>query len=248
LTISNGTIRAKSLFVGMSPDNTNRPYGSAVIAGGTVQLSSNVVVGTALLSTGQVSVVGGSFAVTNNANTGTLTVPSGSFTLNAGTVTTDRLVLTTNTGSFNFNGGTLQAKAMAVANGTPFVVGDGVNSATLQLDGGTFSFADGLVISSNAIVTGCGTIIGAITNNGTFATNCAPATTISITGITQSNSTVTVSFTTIPSSNHVLEYKTNLADAGWSALFPGVIGDGNVMSKADSGPTNETRFYRIHLQ
>ena len=39
------------------------------------------------------------------------------------------------------------------------------------MPGGTYVFADGLVISSNAKLTGCGTIIGTIVNNGTIATN-----------------------------------------------------------------------------
>src|SRR2546421_6714221 len=38
-------------------------------------------------------------------------------------------------------------------NSLPFVVGDGVHPATFQLLGGTYSFANGLVISNNATVT-----------------------------------------------------------------------------------------------
>jgi hypothetical protein len=62
-----------------------------------------------------------------------------------------------------------------VGNGVPFTVGDGVKPAVFILDGGTHSFADGLVISPNAVVTGCGTIVGSVINNGGTLTvsNCS---------------------------------------------------------------------------
>lgn len=246
LTVSNGTARAKAMFVGMSPDLTNTPQGTVILTGGSIQLSSNLVVGTSLLSTGHVVVAGGNLTITNTGQTASFTVASGSFTLNQGTVAADNVLVTTNTGQFTFNGGTLQAKTITVANGAAFIVGDGVNPATFQLQGGTYSFANGLVISPNATVTGCGTIIGSITNNGTLSTNCGP--TLKITRTTKSNSTVTVFFTTIASSNHVLEYKTNLSSPGWSAILPGVIGNGSVMSQGDANATNTARFYRVHLQ
>jgi hypothetical protein len=51
-------------------------------------------------------------------------------------------------------------------------VGDGTNAATFDLQGGTHSFANGLLISSNATLTGCGTIIGTVEIHGTNAMNC----------------------------------------------------------------------------
>jgi len=41
-----------------------------------------------------------------------------------------------------------------------------------------------------------------------------------------------------------LEYKNNLADAGWTAL-PLVAGTGTNLTFTDSFPTNSTRFYRV---
>src|SRR5439155_25110918 len=35
MTVSNGTVRAKAMFVGMAPDPTNRPFGTLTLAGGT---------------------------------------------------------------------------------------------------------------------------------------------------------------------------------------------------------------------
>jgi hypothetical protein len=113
--------------------------------------------------------------------------------------------------------------------------------------GGTYSFANGLVISNNATVTGCGTILGTINNFGTLATNCASAG-VTITAATKAGTTATVFFSTLNGSNHVLEYKSAITDPVWSAILPGVIGNGSITNKADTNATNASRFYRIHVQ
>ena len=109
------------------------------------------------------------------------------------------------------------------------------------------SFANGLVISSNATVTGCGTIIGTISNSGTLATNC-PSAGVTITTATKVGAVATIYFTTLAGSNHVLEYKNALTDSVWTAILPGVLGNGSVTNKTDTTATVPTRFYRIHLQ
>jgi len=114
----------------------------------------------------------------------------------------------------------------------------------LQLQGGTYYFAAGLVVNTNATLTGCGTIIGNITSYGTIATNCLPI----IQSIAKTGATATVSFTTLTGSNHFLEYKNALNGTGWMAILPGVIGSGSVMIKIDTNATAPSRFYRIHLQ
>ncbi|MBI3848743.1 MAG: hypothetical protein HY298_00420 [Verrucomicrobia bacterium] len=247
LTVSGGTVRARSLFVGMSEDGTNAPQGAVTITGGDTILSSNLVVGTSLVSTGQVSVFGGAVTVANPFSNGIINVASGTFTVDQGSVTADALLLTNSNGQFSFPRGTLTLRSLMAANGSPFVVGDGVNPATLQLQGGTYSFADGLVIASNASVTGCGTIVGTISNSGTLNTNCAAAAPV-ITSITKSGNTATISFATVSGGNHVLEFKQTLSDPTWTAILPGIIGDGSVTNKQDNTATNATRFYRIHLQ
>jgi T5SS/PEP-CTERM-associated repeat protein len=256
MTISNGTVRALGGFVALSTvvtDSitllpvTNVPSGTLTLAGGSLVLTSNLLVGTDSISTGQVSVVGGNLNVGGSGNPGYLAVGGGTFTLSQGSFLTDNLFLTNNGGQFLFNGGLLQAGSITVSNGAPFVVGDGVNPATLQLQGGTFFFANGLVISSNATVKGCGTILGNISNLGTLSTNCGP-TGVVITSATRSGSTVTVFFTTLSGSNHVLEYKNALNDPGWTAILPGVMGNGGVASATDASATVPRRFYRIHLR
>src|ERR1051326_360222 len=256
LTISNGTVRALSGVVALSTvvtDSitllplTNVPNGTLTIAGGSLVLTSNLLVGTDSISTGQVSVVGGNLSIGGNGTAGCLTVAGGAFKLSQGSVVTDNLFLTNNAGQFLFNGGLLQAGNITVSNGAPFVVGDGVNPATLHLQGGTFLFANGLVISSNATVNGCGMILGSISNFGTLATNCGPSG-VEITAAAKTGPTVTVYFTTLSGSNHVLEYKNALNDTGWTAILPGVIGNGGVANVADNSATVPQRFYRIHVQ
>jgi T5SS/PEP-CTERM-associated repeat protein len=245
-TVSGGTVRAKELFIAKSEYGTNTPAASAAFNGGVVIVSSNCVIGSSLISTGSMSIAGGNVYVTNATGTANLSINQGALTLSGGILAVDTLTLTTNTGQFVFVSGTMRARSMNVSNGAPFVIGDGVNPATLVLQGGTYSFADGLVISPNATVTGCGTVVGPITNNGVYANSCGASVTIS--SITRIASTATINFSTITGSNHILEYKTNLTAPAWNAILPGVIGNGNTMSKADPNATNTTRFYRVSVQ
>ncbi len=246
LTVSDGRLQARTMFVGMSPDGTNTPQGTVLLGGGTTLLSSNLLVGTSLLSRGQVVVTGGLLAITNALAGGLLDVRSGTVMVSQGTVVADTILLTNAAGGLVFAGGTLQARNMAVSNGSPFVVGDGAAPATLDLQGGTFAFADGLVISANATVTGCGSIAGTIVNNGLLETNCGPLVVIS--SITRTGAVTTVVFSTIIGSNHVLEFKRALNDPAWTSILPGVAGAGTPASAQDLDATNAARFYRIRLQ
>ncbi len=248
MTVTAGTVRAKSFHVGQSDDGTNTPSGTLTVTDGTTLISSNLTVGTSSLSTGQATMSGGDVIITNASASARLEIAQGSFTLNAGNLTADLILLKTNTGQFTFNNGTLRAKSMTVSNDAPFVVGDGVNPATLELLGGVYNFANGLVISPNATVTGCGTVIGNVTNNGTYNNSCGQTPTVSISSLTKTGSTVTVSFLSANGLGHTLEFKNSLSDAVWTPIPPSVPGDGNVMSRTDLTATNVMRFYRIHAQ
>lgn len=237
LTISNGTIQAKDVLI--AANFTKSSKGTLLMAGGTFAISSDLAVGSAGISTGIVSVVGGQLFVTNAAASADLEIFEGSLTLTGGVITTDKLRVTNAAGQFVFKSGTVETKSTTVANGVPFMVGDGTNAATLNLVGGTHSFANGLVISSNATVTGCGTIVGSIVNNGTLSV-CS-STIVSI----QKNSTTTVSFTTMSGRIYTLQYKNSLSDASWTSLPGPTTGTGSVMSITDSTPQPPTRFYRV---
>jgi len=180
LIVSNGSVRGTSLLIAAVPTNT--ASGAFTLAGGSVMLSSNLILGDASISTGRVAILGGTLNITNTNNTAIFWLASGPLTMNSGTVTTDSLTMTNSGAQFLFSGGTLRVRNSSVANGLPFTVGDGTNAAILQLvGGGTHSFTDGLIISSNATLTGCGTIVGSIINHGTISTNCASAVPPSIT-------------------------------------------------------------------
>jgi T5SS/PEP-CTERM-associated repeat protein len=153
----------------------------------TVADEAAVFTGSASISSlGAVSkITGGGLYVTN----GQLAV-SGSLTFNGGTVTADQLLVSS---SFTFTSGLLTSGGTSVTNGQSFVVGNGTNGATFQLaSGGTgiHSFANGLTISSNAFLTGCGTVEGSVVDNpgGTIVANCGG--TLTFTGIVTNNGTM----------------------------------------------------------
>ena len=125
-----------------------------------------------------------------------------SFTLTGGgQVTLMNLVLTNANHTFAFNGGTLNLRNTLASGALPFVAGDGAQEAVLNLLPGiaTNVFADGLVITNNAILTGSGRLqttgdvfgvlspgpaIGAITNDGPFVLKPGAATRIELAAFT----------------------------------------------------------------
>ncbi len=118
----------------------------------------------------RIVVDGGTLQVTNIASSGLLDVRRGTKSFNAGSVEIDRLLVTNALGAFEFNGGSLMTGNTTNNNGRNFNVGNGSSAATLTLVGGGFhSFANGLVVRSNA--SGNGTIIGTLTvqNGGTLS-------------------------------------------------------------------------------
>ncbi len=174
LNVTNGQLRAEEIMIARVPTNTAR--GTFTLAGGVAIANSKFILGDANLSTGSVSVVGGTLAVANHLKTAILEVASGTMTVNGGTSIVDTLYMTNVGAQLNFHAGTIQVGNSVVANGSPFIVGDGVQPATLYLMQGTNVFADGLVISPNATVTGCGTIIGNVINYGTLTNDCVSGT------------------------------------------------------------------------
>jgi len=246
LTVSSGSLLAEDVLI--AGDNTNGADGMALMQGGELIASSTFFVGSASFSTGQVSISGGTITVTNSAGTALLAILNGTLTLDGGTVSADNLFLTNVTGTSAFNSGTVNTKGTIVANGSPFTVGDGIAAATLHLNGGTHSFANGLIISSNATLSGCGMIIGSIVNHGTIATNCG-ATLIrpTITRILRTGSTSSVSFTTVTGQTYTLEFNNTLAATDWNAASASTNGKGTVMTLDDTSALSR-RFYRVRAQ
>jgi T5SS/PEP-CTERM-associated repeat protein len=250
LTVAGGTLRARRVHVGESEDGIVAPTGNFSISAGNVSASSNLVVGTPLISSGQLTLTGGAITVTNVTGSAFVQVSSGSVTMSGGTLTTDKLLINDASATFTFNDGIIRAKAMTVSNGQAFTVGDGVNPATLELQGGTYTFANGLVISPNATVTGCGTVIGTIVNNGTYNNTCggsSPSPT-TISTASKSAGTVTISCASQSGFSYTLEYKTSLTNPTWTPLLPATLGNGGTLNLSDTAATNVSRFYRVKVQ
>jgi hypothetical protein len=211
-TLNAGTVEAGDLWISAEP--VTNASGLFTMTGGSLNLARSLLVGSPSNSAGQFSLSGGDITVTNSTATATVGIANGSVTLNAGTLATDSLTVTNTTAQFFFNGGTLSTKATTFANGAPFVVGDGSSAATLYLNGGTHFFPDGLVISSNAVLAGCGTIIGAVVNHGLIATNCGTGTAPTIATPPQSQAVPQGSnfiFTVTASGTQPLSYQWQLA-------------------------------------
>ncbi|MBI5685928.1 MAG: putative Ig domain-containing protein [Verrucomicrobia bacterium] len=150
---------------------------------GTMRIIGGTNMGTVFLNdAGAVLQHGGGrldVGIATNAGTWTLSgtvaanltnfLNQGALVINGGTLTSSRLV-STNAGSvLTFNAGLLGVGGSSVSNATRFAVGDGLQSATLNLLGGAHNFAGGLFVNTNAILTGTGAITGSLTGAGVIA-------------------------------------------------------------------------------
>ena len=136
LVVSNAAlVAAQNLYLGYNTTATNN---SVTLAGGTLRVT--------------------------NSGSGAIEVRRGTLALNSGLIVVDRFRVGDMgpSGKFTLNGGTLRALIATVLNGLPFVVGDGTNAARyeMSLPGSAHFFANGLIVSSNSLLTGYGTIMG----------------------------------------------------------------------------------------
>lgn len=104
--------------------------------------------------------------------TGTLVYGIGTLVINSGQMNTTGLGVDSSANVI-FNSGILQLGSASWSNNTtPFTIGDGTDAATLQIwNGGNCLFGGGLIISSNALLSGSGTITAniSVNNGGTIA-------------------------------------------------------------------------------
>ncbi|MCX6900359.1 MAG: PEP-CTERM sorting domain-containing protein [Verrucomicrobia bacterium] len=202
------------------------------VSNGGKVTAANLIVGATATSTGNiVTVSGGNLYVTNAAQNGSLDIRRGTLAINTGTVVVNRLYLTNNASSvMTFNAGLLQSGGSTVSNGVAFTVGDGVQSATLDLLGGTHRFANGLMLSTNSSLIGSGGIFGSATNFGIIAPGHSVGT-INITGdLTLADSSWLDMELAGPGTNDVLDISGLLKAGGGLKLtltngYTGNIGD-----------------------
>ncbi len=162
-----------AVWLGHNFGSGGTSYGNQLIiqAGGLVE-AANLF----LVSPSNYVSVAGSLFVTNSTGSGTLELggggSGGALTI-TGSVVADMVSLQGNSsfdagsgGSVSFPSGILMTKGLSGDNGLTFIVGDGTNTGNYVMQGGTHSFVNGLVISSNSVLSGCGTVMGSVTNYG----------------------------------------------------------------------------------
>ncbi len=158
LTLRGGVMQPGSVSVGRFANS----QGTLEVSGGTLDLASSSLyigregAGTAVFSNGLAQVATVIIAASNTA--------AGTLQLRGGSLSCGQLIAVQPSAQIQFSSGALViTQATTVANGAAFTVGNGTQSATLQLDGGTHTFANGIVVSANATLKGTGTVVGSIT-------------------------------------------------------------------------------------
>jgi hypothetical protein len=69
-----------------------------------------------------------------------------------------------------------------------------------------------------------------------------------ILGIGVTGTTASISFTAVAGLTYTLEYKDSLGSTTWTTIPPPVVGNGGVMTKADTNATVRRRFYRVWVE
>ena len=171
LTLNSGTVTVDRLTLTNASSLITFSGGVLITKSTTVSNGVPFMVGDST-NTATLNLLGGAHSFVNG-----LDVRLGTLTLNNGTATVDRLTLTNGVSSvITFNSGVLITKSTTVSNGVPFMVGDGTHAATLNLAGGTHSFANGLAITNNAVLAGTGTINSNVTLAGILSPGSSPGT------------------------------------------------------------------------
>lgn len=251
-TISNGTLLAQSASVGVGSP------GTLTIAGGMVSLSSNLSVGLASNAIGVVQISGGNLYATNQSGTAQLVVGLagfGSFAQSGGVVTVDQLLVTNGTvnvvsnlvvqplwapvtngtySTFSLGSGVFNTGATMVSNALPFFVGDGIDSATYHLLGGIHTFANGVEVRSNAVLSGCGTVNAnvVVDDGGAIVADCGG--TLTFTGVVTNNGSWTaLNGTVLESYGPVVNNGLINALNGSTNFHAGFVNNGTVVDQND---------------
>jgi len=204
---------------------------------GSVWMSGGQLTATALATTignqgvGQMSISNGIVAaanvvVGNSSNPGTLTLAGGTLTVNT-------LVLPNPSSQFNFTGGWLNALGVTNSNGQILTLGNGVTATTLSLLGGISFLGNGLMISANATLTGCGTINGNVVVNpgGTVLANCGN---LNFSGIVTNSGTMrAINGSVLEASGLVVNNGTIDIINGSTNFHAGFVNHGTILTAAN---------------
>jgi len=242
LTLTNGS----KLFTGAAGSSTliwdvgrgAGTYGNVVIVTGNGSTwdagTRTVLVGDAPTSSNnEIIVTSGGVFTNGSLNIGSTT--NNTVMIAGGKIAVSNLLVTTSN-SVVFSAGTLNTGGTTIQSGgnggLAFVVGDGVDAASLELAaGGTgfHSFGSGLVITNNAALRGVGTIIGTATILGTLSPGFSPGT------ITTSNNVTLISATI----NYALGSNSDLTAVNGNLTLGGTL---NVTDSGGFGTGTYTLF------
>ena len=239
MTVSNGTWLSRNIVVATGGGS----QGTLTVAGGT-SISTNVIIGFDCISTGIINVVGGELDVTNAAGSAVLEVRSGTFTLNSGTVTVDKFVMTNACAHFVRTGGTL-IYGTAVLDPNRDDDGDGIPNGYEQAHGlDPLNPADAALDNDGDGQSNLAEFLA-----GTDPNNSASA--FRITGVVRTNNDFLITWMTGIGRTNALQatngdgYSTN----NFADIFTVTNALGTVTNYLDiGGATNKpSRFYRIRL-
>ena len=167
LVITDSTLQVDGLLGGaLSVDGT-----VTMLNGQIVTTNASFIVGNQ--SVGSFTMYGGTSAardVTVAANIGA----GGLLSIAGGALTATSLTVINTAGSIVLSSGSLSSAGAIFNNGSPFVDGDGSHVATYRLLGGLHTFVNGLRVRNNAVLSGCGTIVGGVVVDpgGTVLADC----------------------------------------------------------------------------
>ena len=236
LILSNGLLSARTAEVGSGI----KSQGTLTVAGGLISFTSNAVVGVMSNAVGVIQVANGNLFVTNQTGTAQLIVGQqgqGNFTQSGGASTVDQLFVINGTNSvFSLASGLFNSKSTTVSNAQTFIVGDGSGAAIYHLLGGVHSFADGLLIRTSSVLSGCGTIIGSVVVDpgGLILADCGGTLTFND-GVTNDGLIRAINGTTLESFGLVVNNGVIDAINGKTNFHSGFINNG-VMLTSNSIP------------
>lgn len=238
--IQNGTANIGDLSIGRFAG----ALGVVQVSGGSLLLTNDTVfVGRE--GSGELHISGGLvhalelFVAATNKAVGKLTMMGGNLKIKALRASSSSAVI-------QIHGGMIETEDTVVSNGQPLVIGDGTQPATLRLLGGTHNFAHGLVISPNARLEGCGTVIGSVTIQGVDARNSGGtlAPPPRITSIRAEGQLIVIEFESQPGKNYELQASSTLGLSEWSANSTVLTGTGATL-RFSMHRTVPSQFYRI---
>jgi hypothetical protein len=241
MTVSNGTFLAGEVRVGLGSGS----QGTLIVAGGSLNVLSNMVVGNPTCSSlAAITMSGGTLSVTNGATTAVLEVRDGTFTLTGGRLVVDQLVITNSCGHFMSTGGTL-AVGSVVLDPNMSAVGDGIpNGWKLQYGlnpfdanlGNEDNDSDGLSNLQEYLA-------------GTDPINSASA--FRITAVAQKGADIRITWQAGGGRTNVVQAVANPGGAHFN-ISPNIVlpGAGDIVTNyLDKGGATNTacRFYRVAL-